>query len=518
MATLLRHIVLDKLETGLITDRNQMELPLGAATACNNVVWIDGYLRSRAGFGLSFLNPSGIYRIHAMGGHQNNSGTTNPWIISLNVGTGVGTFWYIDVYTHLNYHVFDFPVNEVYFGIPVTSCNFAGKTYIATGNGPVYVFDADLMTIVLLSSLSAAGHTPPDKPQIIAAGDSRLFVGNTYLGADHFAYHLEWCDRLLPQTWGGGVGGGSSYFMDLPKNSDAITGFYTSGSDVMVFRPRETYVLSFVGSPQGYKIQSSVRGPGCVAHATIKPYLLGEVVWLGDGNIYKGSPTTQPQAIGDHVRTRIREIVRTADLSKAKALLDVDTHLYTLFMPNISTGQVNKMFTINLLNGSWWEGVMDPALGNVTDTLSYRYGPWEMRHLVATDLGVVWEHNLSYSMDGSAEFQCSWTSGVITARGIYDPKVEQASAQSLRAMAERTTVGGLATEVNFSLLSGNGLDRFQSVVFGLTSQLLDGEALVYQCERTCAENFKISAFTDAGSKFPKIAQIHFGTIAEGVTR
>lgn len=518
----LRHIVLDKLETGLITDRNQMELPIGSATATQNVVWIDGYLRSRAGFGLLYSSPAGSDRIHHIGVHQSSAGVSNIFIVTYTSGTGAATFWRHDDTTMLWTSVAVIPSPALSLSNPCTSCGFAGKSYLTIGNGELYQFDgAALVTVASLSPDPI--FAPPQKPQIVVPGDSRLFLADVVRDGTRLTYRLEWSDREKQYVYGGGVGGGSSYFMDLPKNSDPITGLYTSGSDIMVFRPREVYLVSFVGTPQVYKIQASVRGPGTVAHATIKPYILGEVVWLGDDNIYQGSPTTQPRPVGDHIRNRIRQICSTSNLAKAKATLNVDTHLYTLYLPDINSTNNTRMLTLNLRNGSWWEGRIEDSSFYVTDAVGYRDTTWNTKHLVTTQEGRILEHSLAYTRDDQVEFPVSWTSGVITARNIYDPSHEQASAQSLRAMAEQTTSGGVATQVSFSLQYGNGLDRFVSVPFvnpldGSLPQVLDGTGMVYTCERAQAENFKITAYSTSGSLFPKIAQLHFGTLPEGPTR
>ena len=524
-STRIVRLPLGNLHQGIISDVNPVEAPVGSCVVgTNNVVWVDGFLRSRAGFQVAYPRPS-TDRIHKLLVHQDRAGNNLLCAITLNSTTGIGTFYKFVTVTSLWTVVGTIPDGQVNVAFPMTFCNFAGVTYFTTGQGDIWYFDPQhyLGTVVLgtLTSLQPLPtFKPPESVKILVAGDARLIAANYYWDGLDTPYGVAWSDFLGPKTWGGAIAnqGGDSGGTALPKNSDPITGMYVNSSVLTVFRPREIYIGVEVGSPATYKVSCFDQGPGCVAHATIQPYRDGAIVWLGDDNVYIGAPGQQPIPLGDHIRLRIRQVSSLGLLAQAKALLDYDHQLYTLFLPDATTGLNTKLFTCNLRNGSWWEGAVADLGMAITDAIAYRSNPWQTLNLVGTSDGRILQYSLGYSQDDQTTFPCNWTSSILPVRNFFGPEHEQASIQTLRVIGKLAAPSPVE-QVTFSLQHGNGIDHMATTNF-TPNQVLGGDpnALLMAYERVTAEFFQLTIGATSGSLFPLVAQVELGAIGQGMTR
>lgn len=492
-----------------------MEIPLGAASACNNVVWYEGLLRVRDGHGWFLTGPDGRPVIH-IARHVDKDGSFK--LLVLTGFTDSVAVWHQNPGWALLGNITTFDTS-----IETTSCCFAGVTYFTTGSNELYQYDGSAIATVA-STQPEAKFKPSQKPHHVTAGDSRIFVAHVEKDGDTLGYREEWCDRLNPKVWQGGVGGGSSKGLDFPKNSDPITATYAAGSNVLTFRSRETFLLEFVDYPYIYDIRGYFDGVGCIAPASIRPYRNGLLVWLGDDNVYVGAPGQAPQAIGDHIIPRMRKVCYLPNMHRCFAVLRPELHLYTLYCPDFYSGAFTRIFTVNLKNGSWWEGNITSGLAP-TCAVSYRVDNWTTQHLIGGQDGNIYVIGAGFLGDyPDAAFPCSFTTGVIAARNIFGPEVEQAIAQQLRVMGEVRAAGAMDHFAGFTLEAGNGLDRFQSYTFqtaGQTDQPIGNvDGLLYTCERVTAENFKVTVSSSSeGEVFPLISQIILGLMPkEGQTR
>jgi len=490
---------LGDLGKGLYTDVNLFEIPSGGCASCNNVLWTDGYLRSRPGLAEIYTpNPFiGAVCHLALYTDANNVVTlmavTRPTANTLNVYAYV-TGW--------NLILGGLPGDS---DIPVTSCNFKNYWWVTTGAGDMYRFDG--ITLDSVQSLqSTARFKLFDRPRLVVAGDSRLFVAGCYTSNDGTAsgdfvqYRVAWSDFLLGEVWGGGVGAGSSGYVDFPQDSTPVSGLYYSSSSLMVFKPNAIYLGYAAGPPKTYDFRQFVSGVGCISHQTIKRFREGQIIWLGDDDIYVGGPGTNPVPIGSRIRPRIRTAVSLANISKAVAVIDQQNYLYHLVFPAASHGRASTLFTVNLRNGSWWEGAFTVPSLDIGAAVEFRLSPWRTRQLIAGGTKI-YDFDLANTSDDGNVFQCSWRSSMAAVRRLTNQATEQATIEHLRVQA----LLGSSKSIGLSVLQGNGMDRMQITSFG--TQLIDGASDPMTSERPfAAEHFQVQ-LDATGAAFPSIAEL-----------
>lgn len=374
----------------------------------------------------------------------------------------------------------------------------------------------DGTTLATVQSLqSDAALQVYNKPRIVIAGDSRIFIADCYNKADgtgtRVPYRVAWSDMLNTAVWQGGVGDGSSGYVDLPKDSTPITGLYYQNSSIMVFKPDSIFLGFAAGPPKHYEFREIVSGIGCVAHQTIKKYREGILCWLGDDNVYVGGINRQPQAIGDRIRPRLREVIQLSNIDMARAVIDRQNHIYYLFLPDgvDYLGKVIRYFAINLRNGSWWEGSFGSGI-DITDGFEYRDAPWSNQQLLTTADGQILSFSFANTSDLGTAFSTSWTSGVMYVKQFFKDS-DQASFQQLRLIGPNT---GSSPNMQLAIAVGKGLDRFETTTFG--TQTLDGTSNIYASGRPkSGETAKILISTSNSTSMPQLASLGVGAIAQG---
>lgn len=397
-----------------------------------------------------------------------------------------------------------------------TSCNWKGQFWFTVGNGEMMYWDATGGLNTVASLQTDVSLQIFDKPRIVVAGDARLFIADCENESDgsgvRVPYRVGWCDMLNGGVWKGGVGDGSSGYVDLAKNSTPVTGLYYSNSSLLVFKPDSIYMGFSVGPPKQYDFKEIITGIGCVSHATIKLYREGLLCWLGDDNIYIGGFNRQPQVVGDRIRPRLREVIQLSSISKARAVIDRQNHIYHLFLPDAGDypGQVVRTFSINLKNGSWWEGAFNADI-NITDGMEYRDEPWSNQQLLANSDGRIFSYSFSNTSDLGTPFSTTWTSGVLSVKQFAKTS-DQASFQMVRIISPNALTS-MAMQLSMSI--GKGLDRFETSIYG--TQTIDGTSNLYTSGRPkSGETAKISIFTADSVHMPKIASIGVGAILGGL--
>lgn len=494
---------------GLFTDTNLFDIPSGGCAACNNVLWLDGYLRARPGLSEVFPSAPSSDPVCHLDYYTNYQGISKLMRVSRPSPTTLAVWAYSGGSWGL--------VASGLLGdssVPITSANFHGKWYMTTGVGPMYRYDGT--SFVTVASLqSTARFKVFDAPRIVVAGDSRLFVADCYTSqdgskTDRVPYRVAWSDTLNGESWGGGTGGGTSGFVDFAQDSTPITGLYYSNSSLMVFKPTSIYIGYVAVPPKTYDFRQFVSGVGCVSHQSIRSFKEGTIVWLGDDDIYLGGPNNSPQAAGSSVRPRIRAIVDLLSIEDAVAVLDRQNFFYHLFLPNLSDSTLKKLFSLNMRNGSWWEGEFSSfQVGCATE---YRQGAWYPQYLLGGNNGKIAEFSMSNLTDLGQNFNCNWTSGMAAVRKLTGNKTEQAFLDHIRVQA----LSSGADRVTLGAITGDGMDRLESISFG--EQVLDGASSVMTSSRTyCREHFQIQV-TGVSASFPKIAEIGVVFNLKGATR
>ncbi len=504
----LQRFYFDDLSLGAHYDRNLMEVPPGACEDNSNFICINGQLRARGGYASVYPTAKTLPVVHLTLYRPMTGAAADLLRVDMDAPGLV-----YRVYRYTGGAWVDLVPGGVAWGgadAPVDSCVFKGVTYLNLG-GTIYTYDG--------VSLVALGVADPSLPRILVAGDSRLFCANVVdiPTGIRVGYRLEWSDFLRGAVWGGGQGLGSSGFVDLPKDSSPITALYAANSTIMIFKAREIFLGVFTGMPKVYDVKPYINGPGCIAHQTLRTYRDGALVWLGDDNIYIGSPGQQPIPLGEKIKQRLMNSnspYDVANFQKAVAFIDTYNHLYTLILPSKATGKVNLLLICNLRNGSWWEGALAGGV-DVRSTISYREGNWTDTNLLGMADGTIWKYNLDATSDAGTTFSGYWKSGSLAVKAIFQGACEQASFQYARAQTVRTSA---LDHLNFTMHYSQGMERWATSSMG--TQYFDGTDAqkLYTSDRHTAENFRIEIGFDSAATCPKIFRMDGGFVPQGVTR
>ena len=490
---------LGNIGVGLHTDVNLFDIPSGGCAACNNVIWADGYLQARPGLAAIYtpVTPF-VGDICHLALYTDFAANVTLMAVTRPTPTTLNVYAYTTSWTL----VLGGLPGDV--DIPITSCNFKGYWWVTTGAGDMYRFDGTTLSAV--QGLQATARFKIfDKPRIVVAGDSRLFIAGCCTSQDgsnanFTSYRVAWSDFLLGEVWGGGTGGGSSGYVDFAQDSAPVSGLYYSNSSLLVFKPNSIYLGYAAGPPKTYDFRQFVSGVGCVSHQTIKRFREGQIIWLGDDDIYIGGPGVSPVPIGSRIRPRIRTTVNLSTISNSRAVIDQQNYLYHLIMPAQGAGFISKIFTINLRNSSWWEGGFAIPGISVGGAVEFRLSPWRTRQLIGA-AGQIYDFDLGNTSDNGVAFNCTWRSSMAAVRRLTQQATEQATLEHLRVQALR----GFGSQVSLSALYGNGMDRMQSTIFG--TQLIDGSSDVMVSERPfSAEHFQVQ-IDATGETFPSIAEL-----------
>lgn len=504
-------LAITNLGEGLHTDVNLFDIPSGGASLANNLVWVEGYLRARPGL-------AQIYSPNLFAGEEichlalytdfdanvTLMAVTRPTPTTLNIYKYT-TSWLV-VATALAGDA----------DIPITSCNFKRFWWVTTGAGDMYRYDGT--TLVAVKTLQATNRFKIfDSPRIVVAGDSRLFIAgcctsNDGSNTEFVPYRVAWSDFLLGEVWGGGVGGGSSGYVDLAQDSAPVSGLYYSNSALLAFKPNSIYLGYAAGPPKTYDFRQFVSGVGCISHQSIKRFREGQIIWLGDDDVYLGGSSVTPTPLGARIRPRLRSVVNLPTLSRSLAVIDQQNYLYHLILPSGSSPfRTHRLFTVNLRNGSWWEGSLDVPGISIGGAVEFRLGPWRNRQLLGSSAGLLYDFDLGNTTDDGTSFACTWRSGMAAVRRLTNNQLEQANLLHIRIQAPYKATG----QVALSALYGNGMDRMQIHSFG--NQQVNGTADFMGSSQTPAgEHFQLQLDGNAAT-WPPIAELGVAFNTKGQT-
>lgn len=521
MPSAIKPFTVKQLQLGLFTDANPFDIPAGGCAACNNVVWVDGYLRIRPGIQEAYTTLSNTPAIH-LSRFIDNNGDISLFRFAEREGN-------IDIYRHdgATWSTTALEVASADPSSPPCSASWKNKFWYTTGGGEAWVYDPIVNDVSKIADLqSNAAYKIPYNPRLLIAGPARLVIADCFdtvdNSGDRIPWRLAWSDMLDGTTWNSNEGGGSSGYVDLVDgDNDPITALYASGSTLLVFKPNSIYIGVPAGPPKTFDFKERIPGVGCVSHKTLKKYREGWIYWLGDDNVYKGGVDRSAEPVGDRIVPRLRQIASLTDMSKARATIDRINHLYHLFIPDGGefAGRVIWIFTLNLKTESWFEGkfvlpdndlVADQGFG-VGDAIEFRPNSWSQRSLIASTNGKIYEMSLNFLDDNGKNIPASWVSGMLAMPEITAGKLEQASVQSLRAF-------GNTGRVRLGVYSGDNMDRMTFTDFG--EQVMNGSDDVLKTSRPyAAENFQIQISYDDSADAAPIAKLTVsGVPMEGPTR
>ena len=212
------------LDKGLFSDRHPVDIPSQGASEIDNVIFEDGYLRSRAGFLESFLTGDTDPAYHI---NQYTPLTGTPELLRLTKSGGgdVDAFNYTGAWNNLG-TISGGNTSDV----AADSVNFKGEWFVCTGDANLYVYDGS--TLVDVNSRQPdTTLQPPAQPRLIAANDARIFLADVVDPVvGRVPYRISWCDTLNANIWNGGFGAGTSAFVDLAGETDPITALYATRS------------------------------------------------------------------------------------------------------------------------------------------------------------------------------------------------------------------------------------------------------------------------------------------------
>jgi hypothetical protein len=513
-ASRVRHFNVTTLGGGIFADRNALDIPDQGCAENENFVFTNGNLIPRPGYAEVATTGSALDVVHLdsfnfVGGIPafnilmrvtNNAGLID--ILSLSGSTWTSRGSYAAQYEA------DYP--------PSSGC-FKGKWYLTpggagsellvwggTGGGGVVKVRDNQPVTELKAPLGA---------RCMAISASRIFLANVLDGGTRVGYRIAWCSQAEPDKWGSGVGAGTAGYVDLADDLDDITCLYAGQDFVIAFKRNSIYYGRFIGGLRQFDFKRITDRVGCIALASLRTGPGGVLLFAGDDSVYAMPPGEAPVSIADTVRERIYQLSSKTNLHRARGLYDRRFRLYHLVVPNL-TGQICRIFTVNLTNNSWWEGELTNAFGpvgtgSVSSTHFWRTGNWGQQLLLGCSNGKIYEYSFDYDSDGGTAFDCQWLSKLIHIPTVFQQQTQQATLQKLRVL-------GTQGVCSLNTYTGDGQDRLVKTEWG--TQTLDGVQTPLLRERTLSAEMFHAEITAVSTDQPVITGAYYGLNPLGDTR
>lgn len=512
---------IEDLSLGIDTSISSINSPPGSSQeGTNNLVWLNGFLRPRAGLtNKHAVNDNSTGEVVSMPIYREYSSPASAYIDKLSRIRKNGSTYTFETETGINPQTWSVVTSGSLFNSPrgyphITWTNFKGRLYIA-GFSQLLEFTPGGGLVSVASQQPVTVLQPQQSPAIVAAGDARLFIADCYdqFGSQQVPGRVCWSDINNARIWNGGEGGASSGYFDLPRLNRSVTGMAVGSSGLLIFTERETYLGSFVGSPKTYALGGYINNVGCVSHETIRAYRNGAYVWLGDDNVYIGAPGQMPQPIGDQIRLRIRKVANLAELGRSVAHIDIANNLYHLYLPAAGNTNLTKVFTFNFKNPGWWEGEL--ALP-VKCTSELRLSPWSYDHLLGGTTGKCYTPDYAAAIDMTTPYEARLKTSVMSSKNLFQGRAELASYDWARVHASRPD--NSTDSLSYTFWGSNGLDVWESKQ-ALQTQNIDGtDDKVAVSQRLQRENFYLEIYNTDARQFPHISRIEFGATPMGNVR
>lgn len=400
---------------GLVTAIPPHAIPDQAAAAVSNFYGFEGKVRPRPGLtgalGSTVTSGASLYGIAE---HVSMSGTRTFVAMTLNNSTNAVKFWEWSGAAWVDRTGAASLTGYGYAPYQPTFANFKGTLYFTTGRNGLYQFTPG-------GNISAVTNADPllkpfDKPKIVVAWDGRLFTFNqddAPSAGNPVPPRVAWSDFLDATIWQGGLLGGSSGYQDLyygNDSSDPIVAAAELRDNIVVFKPYSMYAGVNTGDAKFYEFRPMFRDVGCVAQNTLRR-LRETLVWLGYDNVYAMTGLSEPEPIGDAIRTHIQAVTHSPYLKYANAILDPIRQIYHLFLPSASGSHlIQKWFMFNIHDKSWWEGDIAAAGIEPVCALGVYNNPFDATLYVGSKDGKAYTIDHSSRTDDGTKYTCSWTS------------------------------------------------------------------------------------------------------------
>lgn len=179
------------------------------------------------------------------------------------------------------------------------------------------------------------------KAKYVEAYNNYLFMANVSVGSTTYPTRIYWSNLQDPTTWL------TTSFIEVSMNDgQSITGMKVLGDNLIIFKTRSIYSISFTGDPDipfilpgGGKTNSDV---GCVAPFSIQEVTNGLVFLSFDGLYYfDGTNSTK---ISDRINPTILGLNNTR-LSQTRSMVQHNKHRYIFSVPSSSSSTNDTVIT-----------------------------------------------------------------------------------------------------------------------------------------------------------------------------
>lgn len=175
---------------------------------------------------------------------------------------------------------------------PVIVESFGGSALFVNGVDKMYVWSG--------TGYAAPVETAPVGVVCMRGYKNYLFVGNAEIpsGGERFNSRIWWSDPGDAHTWP------ESNYIDLDaKDGDLITGMEILGNELIVFKERKIYAVTYVGGVYEFYAENRMNGVGCASRASIIP-IFSELCFYGIENFYSFTGR-DVEALGDKIKALI---------------------------------------------------------------------------------------------------------------------------------------------------------------------------------------------------------------------
>jgi hypothetical protein len=489
------------LDKGLFSDVHRVDVPPDGFAEVNNFIYRDGFLRCRPGTS-KILNPypAGTEAVAHLGFFPRLTAGTSIHIMSTISGTAP---YGLKVYAGYPWGAPYSLAAAVNSNRQMASTVFKDEFFLAPGDESLLLIDGVAAVGPLDPRQSNALLKVPGAPRYIASNDSRVFLANTLNAPAASAtarvpYRLHWCDFLNVNVWNGGIDGGSSRYVDLAGEPDPITGLWSSGDVVVAFKRRAIYTGQFVGPPRIYDISRTSRGVGCISHQTIREWKNGILVWLGDDNIYMGAPGQKPEPVAGNIQARIDElaVLNRGNLRMSRAVIDRTHDLYHLFIAGSAQNKFDKILTLNLNTGAWWEGTFPngTSIFCATESNIQDYDAvgsndfWKSNLWLGTEDHRVLDFDWAWTNDDGTAITCTARTGIWNYAKMTNRETMEVQPQAVRVMGAETSG---AVTLTVSPFDSYNRPAASSPASFTGVQTLDGSSKFYVEGRCQGESFDV---------------------------
>lgn len=448
---------------GLVTAIPPHALPDQATAECSNFYGFEGKIRPRPGWSAAYGGGAiaAGTSVYGLAEHVAMNGTRTVVAMTVNLSTGSVKFWERSGGAWVDRTGAAVLTGYEYAPYQPTFANFKGVLYFTTGRNGLYQFTPGGNISAVTNA--TASLRPFNNPKIVISWDGRLFTFNQDDAAsagNPVPPRVAWSDFLDATVWQGGLLGGSSGYQDLyygNDSSDPIVAAIDLRDNLVVFKPGSMYAGVNTGDAKFYEFRPLFRDVGCVAQNTLRR-LRETVMWMGYDNVYAMTGLSEPEPIGDAIRTHIQEVSYSASLKYANAVMDPIKQLYHLFLPMASGSHyIQKWFTFNIKDKSWWESDIAASGLEPVCSMPIYNNPLDITLYCGSRNGKIYSIDHSVFTDDGTKYTCSWASKQFDAGNLF--KSNSMGHEFDTFQVQKLAVLALSGKCKIQLKVGPSLDQ-----------------------------------------------------------